>query len=99
MSLPLCHKTRGVRVARSEKKARAWVRVRVGVSVGDVVGVVVVEVLWRRCDDVCSCRVMSGCDGGGDRICLLYRRCDWRGLGCGVISGSGLKFVIGEQML
>ena len=47
MSLPLCHKTGGVRVARSEKKARAWVCVRVGVSVGDVVGVVVV-ILWRK---------------------------------------------------
>ena len=72
--------------------------VRVGVSVGDIVGVVVVEVIWRWYDDVCSCRVISGCDGVGDRICLLYRQCDWRGLGCGVIGGSGVKFAIGENV-
>ena len=45
----------------------------VGVSVGDVVGVVVVEVLRRRCDNVCSRRVMSGCDGVGDGICWVNR--------------------------
>ena len=71
---------------------------RVGVSVGDVVGVVVVEVLWRRCDDVRSCGMMSGCDGVGDGMCLLCRRCDWRGLGCCVIGGSGVKFTIGENV-
>ena len=42
-------------------------------SVGDAVGVVVVEVLRRRCDDVCSRRVMSGCDGVGDGICWVNR--------------------------
>ena len=68
----------------------------VGVSVGDVVGVVLVEVLWRQFDDVCSCRVVSGCDGIGDGICLLYRQCG--GLGCGVIGGSGVKFAIGENV-
>ena len=71
---------------------------RVGVSVGDVVGVVVVKVLWRRCDDVRSCGMMSGCDGVGDGMCLLCRRCDWRGLGCCVIGGSGVKFTIGENV-
>jgi hypothetical protein len=57
------------------------------VSVGDVVGVVVVEVLWRRCDDVCSRRVMSGCDGVGYGICWVWRQCVGNGLGCGVSGG------------
>ena len=41
---------------------------------------------------------MSGCDGVGDGICLVYRWCVRSGLGCGVIGGGSVKFAIGENV-